>query len=161
MTVDPAQRLMAADLQSPEFLAGAAEGLWGQVTDPAPAWPLVLFWIAVPPRPSAPERMHLLLNAAGYRATPPTGTFGDPETGQPLDLTRRPKGREHSRFARVFRTDWEGGRAFYHPYDRVAANSHGDWAANMPRKVWTPQHSIVDYLDEFHALFQSEDYLGV
>jgi hypothetical protein len=59
------------------------------------------------------------------------------------------------------RTDWEGGRAFYHPYDRVAASSHPDWATTIPRKRWSPMHTVTHWVAEFHALFQSEDYVGV
>jgi hypothetical protein len=78
-----------------------------------------------------------------------------------LALEKRPKGRPGSRFAKVFRTDWEGGRAFYHPYDRAAANSHADWPSTQPHLVWNANHTIVDYLAEFHALLNSGDYLGV
>ena len=78
-----------------------------------------------------------------------------------LDAARRPKGKDDSRFAKVFRTDWNKGRAFYHPYDRVAAEGHPDWRTQQPRLVWTSERSIVDYLEEIRSLLNSDDYVGV
>ena len=90
-----------------------------------------------------------------------TGTFWDPASNSTLEFAKRPKGKPESRVARVFMTDWESGRAFYHPYDRVAAQSHGNWPAEQPHLVWTANHTIVDYLTEFHALLNSGDYIGI
>jgi len=156
-----AEQIMEADLVSPEFLSGAAAGAWGRVHHDQAQWPRALFWLAVPPRVRSPDRYYVLVDATGYRCAAPTGTFADPQTLEQLAPQHRPKGKEGSRFAKVFRTDWENGRAFYHPFDRVAASSHADWVQTMPNKVWTPNHTIVDWLDEFCSLFQSEDYLGV
>jgi hypothetical protein len=61
----------------------------------------------------------------------------------------------------VFRTDWEGGRAFYHPYDRLAAAGHPKWVAEQPSLIWDSTHTIVDYLEEIHFLLSSGDYLGL
>ena len=91
----------------------------------------------------------------------PTGTFWDSATDTILDAERRPKGKADSRFAKVFRTDWEDGRAFYHPYDRVAADSHSDWRTQQPHLVWTSDRTIVDYLEEIRSLLNSGDYVGV
>jgi hypothetical protein len=162
----PDKRLFEADLASAEFLNGTVNGWWG-VPDGAtlPAtiltWPRTVLWIAAAARGNAPTQYHVSLDMSGYRSAAPTGTFFDPSTGSMLELAKRPKGRPNSRFARVFRTDWEGGRAFYHPYDRVAANSHPDWRSAQPHLVWNASHTIVDYLAEFHALLNSGDYLGV
>ena len=62
---------------------------------------------------------------------------------------------------RCFRTDWKGGRTFYHPYDRVAAQEHPTWPTTLSHLVWTADRTIVDYLVEFHALLNSGDYLGI
>ncbi len=160
----PDQRLFDEDLLSAEFRMGAEKGMWGL---PAPdllpdgiAWPTRIFWLAAAVRPNAPDRFYVRLDAAGYRAAPPTGTFWDPTTRSTLDIGKRPKGKKESRFAKVFRTDWENGVAFYHPYDRHAAKSHPDWATAQPHLVWTSERTIVDYLEEFHSLLNSGDYLG-
>jgi hypothetical protein len=160
----PDQRLFAADLLSAEFRNGVVNGWWGvPATDVPPAdmkWPQVILWMAAAARENAPDRFYVSLDAAGYRSVPPTGTFWDPATKSALEVARRPKGKAESRFARVFRTDWNNA-AFYHPYDRVAAESHKQWATEQPHLIWDSNHTIVDYLAEFHGLLQSGEYLGV
>ena len=92
---------------------------------------------------------------------PPTGTFWDPEKKQILTFDRRPKGKPASRVVQVFRTDWNNGTAFYHPYDRVAAHGHPNWKTEQPSLVWDGNHSIVDLLAELHLLLNSHDYVGI
>jgi hypothetical protein len=162
----PDQRLFEEDLQSVPYRIGAAKGRWGPAdatTLPDGAvWPRAFFWMVAAPRERAPDRYYVALDASGYRSVPPTGTFWDPERKARLELARRPKGRTGSRFAMVFRTDWgESHRAFYHPYDRVAAQSHPQWPNEQPHLVWTSSHTIVDYLEEFQSLLIAGDYLGV
>jgi hypothetical protein len=161
----PDQLVFAEDLASVEFRSGAAKGIWGvapQEMVPADmTWPKQILWIASAQRKDAPDRLYIILDAAGYRADPPTGSFWNPVTRALLDHSKRPKGRVDSRFARVFRTDWNNGTAFYHPYDRVAAQSHPQWAKERPHLAWSSAHTIVDYLDEFHTLLNGGDYLGV
>jgi hypothetical protein len=162
--VRPDQRLFEADVASAAFRAGALKGYWGlagtDVLPEQPAWPLRILWIATAARPNAPDRNYVQLDLSDYRTVPPTGTFWDPATRALLEVAKRPKGRPGSRFAKIFRTDWEGGRAFYHPYDRVAAKGHPKWATEQPSLVWGNSHTIVDYLEEFHSLLNCGDYLG-
>jgi hypothetical protein len=162
---DPDQRLFYDDLRSVAFRTGVLNGRWGQPASPLlpedMAWPLVIFWIAAARRDNSPDCFFVRLDAAGYRSVPPTGTFWDPATKGTLEFAMRPKGKPNSRVAKVFRTDWEGGRAFYYPYDRVAAQSHQGWTSEQPNLVWTPNHTIVDYLTEVHGLLNSGDYIGV
>ena len=104
---------------------------------------------------------YVALNAENYRASPPTGTFWDPVIKSILSPDKRPKGRAGSRFAKVFRTDWEDGKAFYHPYDGHAARTHPNWVTKLPHLLWTEEHTIVDYLVEFQSLLISSDYVGL
>lgn len=161
----PDQRLFEADLQSASYCSGVAKALWAQAeVDAMPhgtAWPRVFLWMGAAPRANAPDRFYVALDASGYRSDPPTGTFWDPTKKATLEFGKRPKGKAGSRFAMVFRTDWENGRAFYHPYDRVGAQSHPEWPKQQPHLIWTSSHTIVDYLEEFHALLNCGDYLGV
>jgi hypothetical protein len=161
----PDQRQFEEDLQSAPYRIGAAKGLWGQAeTDALPegaAWPKAFFWMAASPRANAPNRFYVALDLAGYRSVPPTGTFWDPEKKAILEQGKRPKGRPGSRFAMVFRTDWQNGKAFYHPYDRVAAQGHNDWRKQQPHLIWTSSHTVVDCLDEFQSLLMTGDYIGV
>ena len=150
---------------SAEFRIGVAKDKWGlpepNVLPRQPDWPKRVFWIAAAPRTASPERFYISLDIAGYRSVSPTGTFWNPSTGCMLDPSKRPKGKPDTRFAKVFRTDWEQGTAFYHPYDRVAAQGHPDWPKQHPHLVWSSNHTIVDYLEELHALLNSEDYIGI
>lgn len=161
----PDQRLFEEDLSSAEFRTGVVKEFWNLAgADLLPeqlAWPSRVFWLAAAARANAPARFHVLLDLAGYRSVPPTGTFWDPTTKSTLEFSKRPKGKTDSRFAKVFRTDWESGLAFYHPYDRVAANGHTEWPKEQPHLVWTSEHTIVDYLEEFHSLLQCGDYIGL
>ncbi len=162
----PDQRLFDADLLSAEFRCGVVKDRWGEagadVIPEGAAWPRKFFWLAAAPRENAPERFYVALDAAGYRLNSPTGTFWDPANKTLLDFGKFPKGKPNSRFSMVFRTNWgESRRAFYHPYDRVAAQSHGQWPREQPHLVWTNDHTIVDYLEEFQSLLNCGDYLGV
>jgi len=161
----PDQRLFEADLGSAEFRAGSLKGYWGlagaDILPEPSAWPMRVLWIAAAPRPNAPDRYYVRRDLSNYRTVAPTGTFWDPSTKDSLELAKRPKGRPGSRFAMVFRTDWEGGKAFYHPYDRVAAQGHANWPREQPSLIWDSNHTIVDCLEEFHSLLNCGDYLGL
>ena len=157
--------MFEADLEGAEFRAGALKGLWGVAdADVVPGdltWPNVCFWLKAAPRENAPDRYYVMVDLSGYRKASPTGTFWDPANKRRLDLAHFPKGRANSRFAKVFRTDWENGKAFYHPYDRFAAEGHSGWPTEQPHLIWTEDRTIVDYLEEFQSLLTTEDYLGV
>jgi hypothetical protein len=161
------QRLFESDLQSAEFRNGVAKGLWDQAeADALPdaaAWPNAYFWMAAAQRTGAPDRYYVTLNLSGYRNVPPTGPFWDPVKKATLELGKWPKGKPNSRFALVFRTDGFSfsGRAFYHPYDRSPLSDHPGWPSEQPHLVWTPSHTIVNYLEEFQSLLTSGDYVGV
>ena len=161
----PDMRLFDADVDAADFRDGVLARRWGfpdeGILPAQPDWPARILWLAASPRDGSPDRFYLSLDLAGYRARSPTGTFWDPIAKSLLDVRKRPKGREGSRFARVFRTDWEQGRAFYHPYDRVAMQGHSKWGVQHPNLIWTAKHTIVDYLWEFHLLLNSGDYRGV
>jgi len=161
----PDQRLFEADLTSAEFRAGALKGYWGlagtDVLPEQPEWPLRILWVQAAPRTEAPDRFYVQLDLEGYKAVSPTGTFWNPSTGASLAHDKRPKGKKDSRCAKVFRTDWEGGRAFYHPYDRLAAAGHPKWVTEQPSLIWDSTHTIVDYLEEIQSLLNSADYLGL
>jgi hypothetical protein len=162
----PDQRLFEADVADAEFLIGARKGWWdlapASVLPTDLAWPKRIVWIAAAQRARSPDKFYFLLDLKGYRTASPTGTLWDPETKARLALEKWPKGKDGSRFAKVFRTaDWKRGEALYHPYDRVAAQDHREWKREQPHLVWTAERTIVDFLEEFYALLQGSDYIGV
>jgi hypothetical protein len=161
----PDQRTFEADLEDGPFRIGVAKAHWG-LADPSTipedmAWPQVILWIAAIPRKEAPNRFCVRLNLDKYPSVPPTGTFWDPSTKDFLGVAKRPKGT--GQVGVVFRTDWEGGRAFYHPFDRVAAQSHAsEWPKKYPHLLWDPtRHTIVDFLSMLHGYLQSAEYTGI
>ena len=167
----PDQRAFEADVEDADFQIGAAKGMWGladatQLPESL-VWPKAVLWVAPAPRENAPQRFYLLLDLDNYRAVAPTGSFWNMGTKAALPTADWPKGRPGSRVAKVFRTDWNVKafyHPFYHPYDRVAADSHNsrnEWKTAQPHLIWDSEHTIVDYLTEIHALLNSRDYIGV
>lgn len=153
--VSPPERHLRADLQSARFLLGVRKGEWG---DAEVDWPHLKLWVAADKRVGAPDRYWFRFDMNDYPTRAPTGVPWDPDQGQPLAHNRRPTG--GSVVGKVFRIDWEGGRALYHPYDRVAAEGHKDWAQKYPGLVWTVEHTIMDLLLVIHRLLHDDDYKG-
>jgi hypothetical protein len=158
-TTAPDLALFNADLADVLYLVGEAEGRWGLYGRPEDAWPNVIFWVAAAPRDGAPKRFHLRFDWAGYPAVGPTGAFWDVGAGACLEASRWPKGREQ--VAAVFKPGCEGGRALYHPFDRVTWRGHGDWPTKYPGLAWTQRRKLTDHLEMIHGLLNSRDYTGV
>jgi len=160
----PDQRAFEADIEDADFQIGFDKGMWGladatQLPESL-VWPKAVLWVAVAQRENTPQRFYLVLDLDNYRAVAPTGPFWDMGTKSALPITKWPKGKSGSRVAKVFRTDWKDN-ALYHPYDRVAADSHKQWKTEQSHLIWDSQHTIVDYLTEIHGLLNSGDYIGV
>lgn len=161
--LEPDERQMLADLSGASFLSGFANGWWGRVEAPVPAWPTMLFWVAAAPRPKAPSRFHLILDCRNYPAQAPTGTFWDPATERQLDGGKWPKGT--GQVQAVFNPDWEAGRALYHPLDRVSMAKHqqpsNSWLDKYPGYVWKGERNVTRYLTMVYRLLQSSEYADV
>ena len=162
----PDHKLFTIDLEGAAFRTGVLAGRWGLAAPEAlpdgMAWPRACFWLKAADRPGAPDRYHIMIDLSGYRAVSPTGSFWDADNKAMLAAASYPQGKPASRFARVFRTDWPPGlcKAFYHPYDRFALNSHAGWPTELPHLVWTEKNTIADYLNEFQSLLAGDDYVG-
>ena len=160
MSRSPEQQVLAADTRSGPYLIGVADGLWGpECPDVDAEWPHVVFWLAAAPRSGAPDRYYIRSDFSGYPAQSPTGAFWDPIAAQPLQAAARPNGT--GRVAMVFRINWNDGRAFYHPYDRVALATHADWVEKHKHLRWHRHRTITDYLEAFSGLLRSPEYTGV
>jgi hypothetical protein len=152
----PDETAFRQDIKQANFLAGEANGYWGIVVI---TWPQVLAWLAAGDRKNAPARFHVRALCAGYPNRGPTGTFWDPDKNSQLAHGLWPKGR--ARVAHVFRTNWEKGQAFYHPFDGLAFEKHPDWPEKYATKLWTRKDTIADWLAEFHELLNCDEYEGV
>ena len=138
------------------FQSGVDRGDWRVVGQMA--WPCVLITVSAAKRENGPSEFGLRFDVSGYPATAPTATPWDLEQDVVLAPARRPKG---DRVGMAFRSDWEGGRALYVPFDRVALDSHPGWRTQYPRYVWDGTKDITFYLRNVHELLNDDDYLGV
>lgn len=157
--MEPAERRLQADIEGAVFQLGVATGKWDVVAESGLAWPFVAFWIGAQPRESAPDRFTVRLDMANYPIDPATGTFWDLGANTILESPRRPFGSGQT--GKVFRIDWQGGQAFYHPYDRVAARSHADWPQQYPHWIWTDRHTVADLLTVLWVLLNGPEYEGL
>ncbi|QKL60737.1 hypothetical protein HI808_03200 [Ralstonia solanacearum] len=163
MNQSTAQRLLLEDLQRADFKIGEAKGHWGlarEVTEAA--WPHVFTWVQAAPRAGSPDRLTVRWDVAGYSSQSPTGAFWDEQLNQFLATPKWPKGRAGSPVAAVFKVDgWVApGQGFYHPFDRLARAGHDHWANDNPKYIWTPQHTLTDFISLVHRWLNCEDYLG-
>jgi hypothetical protein len=158
--VEPSERKLRADLETVRFQQGVSRDAWNVVAlECGVSWPFVVFWIGAAPREGAPDRFYVRLDLTAYPKDPPTGTFWDVAVKAVLEAPRRPFGSGQTE--RVFRVDWQSGQAFYHPYDRVAANSHADWPQRYPHWVWSDRHTVTDLLEVLWDLLNSAQYEGL
>lgn len=109
-------------------------------------------------REGGPEWIVLRFELRDYPTRAPTGTPWNRQTGLRLEAQLRPKG---ERASMAFRSDWEEGRALYTPYDRVALESHPQWAQTYPLHAWHPKRTLVFYLECVYELLNDSEYVGV
>jgi hypothetical protein len=153
--VTPDERTLLAHIEEARFQAGVEAGRWRLL---GLTWPHATFAISAAPHSASPDEFVLRLDVAGYPHSAPTGSLWDDDAGCSLDPARRPKG---DRAARVFRTDWTGaGTAMYAPWDRLALESHADWAQKHPHDAWNPTRDITFVLSNVHNILNADDYLG-
>lgn len=148
--VAPDERALRADLGRPEFRLGEAQERWSKRSI---SWPIVLIGVTA----SDSAEFVLRFNCAGYPQVGPTAGLWDPVQDTILPFDKFPL-HNGGRVSQVFRTDWEGGRALYHPCDRHAISTHGDWPVLHPSKLWRPEKGIVQYLEFVHELLNCSDY---
>ena len=156
VSMSPDERVLRQHVASARFQDGVERGRWkivGGIT-----WPVVMIAVAAGPRDSAPSEYVLRFDLAGYPETAPTATPWNPTTGDVLEPDLRPKGQ---RVGHVFRTDWEGGRALYAPFDRVALNGHSNWKGQHPRQAWDSSKDLVWLLQILHEMLNNYDYTGI
>lgn len=145
-------------LASYAFREGADLGKWGLHEDEAVRWPHMVIWVTAAPRGEGPTRYYLFFNLEHYPKTGPTAYLWNQETKSKLDLAKWPKGTGNVKM--VFRTDWNNAVALYCPWDRLAAASHGEWPPKHAGLLWTPKHTIVNYLSPTYELLNSDEYEG-
>jgi hypothetical protein len=96
----------------------------------------------------------LRFDTTDYPTRAPAGRPWDMERGVPLEPEYWPTG---GRADATFRKDWSPGHndALYIALDRVALESHGEWAGRPD--AWTASRSIYDYLLHVHHVLRGAD----
>jgi hypothetical protein len=154
--MSPAERLAREHLAGARFRSGVDAGHWRVVEELH--WPHVVIAVRAAQRPGGPAEFALRFDLTDYPTRAPTAMPWDVQAGVKLAPEKRPKG---DRVGLAFRVNWEGGKALYVPYDRVALESHSPWRTQYPRLVWDPTKKITFYLIKVHELLNDEDYQGV
>jgi hypothetical protein len=156
----PDERALREHVLCAAFQAGVAAGRWRLVSL---EWPFGVFAVTAADRDKSPGEFCARLDLTGYPNVGPTGSLWDQDQQAYLPMQGRPKG---ERVAMVFRCDnWpdagSAGRAMYAPWDRVALQSHAQWALSHPRASWHAGRTLTFVLDNIHELLNAGDYLGV
>jgi hypothetical protein len=142
--MDPAERTLRSDLAEGRFELAAANGHW---------------YVELVAFPTLDVRvsgrggvLDLRIDLSEYPARAPAGKPWDLVRGVPLEPEYWPTG---GRADATFRKDWspEHDGALYLALDRVALESHPDWAT-LPG-AWTSSLSIYDYLLRIHTVLRA------
>lgn len=141
-----AERRLHADLTRSSVQVGVARGHWQiERVDGG----LIVASISTAPTIHPPGSLALRIAALEYPDQPPTSTPWDLVGDCQLAADDRPKS---GRAATVFRPDWEGGRALYHPCDRVAITGHPDWVREHADELWDPTDDISQLFRVVHTI---------
>lgn len=146
----PDEAALLRDLASPAFVVGERRGRW---TALGVRFPLVMFFLAAPPRASGPAGFLLRSDCTGYPGTAPNSQLWHGGENKPLEERHRPRNRQGSVMT-AFST-W--GPCLYHPIDRLARD-HGRWPTLHPEMLWTADKDITFLLETVHAILNSSEY---
>ena len=147
----PDESLFRTHLDEAPFLAGADAGKWGVIGGAKDIlWPHAILWVAAAPLLVPDGKIALRFTLDGYSASAPTACPWDVEKRARLELSKWPK--VSGKFAKVFRTDWNGAVALYAPVDRVAMAGHEHWQQQFPAWWWQPHFTICKYLGFVHMV---------
>lgn len=137
---DPCLRRVQADLESAEFAAGVAAGMWRVISL---GWPFLIVAITA----GDDNELVMRLQLDGYPSSAPAGQPWDLDLDDVLASPRWPQGGTASQ---IFRLDWSVSNlnAPYVACDRIPLGSHPDWA-NDPR-AWHANRTVAFYLQEIH-----------
>jgi len=153
----PDQQLFIAHVEGAAFLSGADAGKWGLSGAAAEiVWPNALLWVAADTSLVSGGKVFLRFTLDNYPTSAPTACLWDPAKNARLAAELFP--RLTGKFARVFRTDWNGGNSLYAPCDRMAMAGHEQWKQAHPYWWWTPEFTIVKYLSFVHHCLNPHRY---
>jgi hypothetical protein len=150
----PDQSLFQAHVEGALFQSGGDAGKWG--LPGSPDWPNVVIWVAADRSIIPAGKIFLRFNLNQYPASAPTACPWDNTTNAKLEPNLYP--RLNGKFKLVFRIDWNGGNSLYAPCDRMAMAGHDGWKQIYPYWWWTPEFTIVKYLEFVHLCLNPTRY---
>jgi len=145
----PDHRALIAELQSPRFEVGVRQGHWRIISF---EWPFLV--VGVRTRDGA--ELAFRCSCIGYPAQRPEIGLWNAERGCSLSPAERPT--MTGRYSLIFRTDWESGLHIYHPMDRLAFVTHGNWLVDLRFKLWIPDRGFTQLCQELHNILTSNEY---
>ena len=150
--MQPDEAALLRDVASPTFKVGERRGRWHLR---GVRFPHALFFVAAPVRNSGPPGFLLRSDCMGYSGTAPNSQLWNGGTNAPLEERHRP----HRPDGGVMTAFSAWGPCLYHPIDRLA-RGHGQWLAQHPEMLWTPDKDITFLLETVHAILHSSEYAG-
>lgn len=154
-SVSPAERSIRGHIVGARFQSGIDDKRWRLISL---EWPSALIAVSAASREKSPAEYVLKFDLGGYPLPGLTAGVWDMTTNAFLAEGFRPKG---DRAGRVFRTDWEVGRALYAPWDYVALNSHEQWSGQYPLQAWNANRDLTFYLVNTWEVLNDDEYLGL
>jgi hypothetical protein len=148
--VRPDEQALLRDLALPSFRVGERRGKWALK---GVRFPLVLFFIAAPARPSGPAGLLLRSECTGYSGTAPTSQLWHGGQNAPLAEKHRPRNAQGAVLTAF--SSW--GQCLYNPVDRLARDH---WPGQYPELIWTPDKTITFLVETVHGILFSSDYSG-
>ncbi|VVE22845.1 hypothetical protein PCE31106_03223 [Pandoraea cepalis] len=145
----PDARAFQADIDRALFQMGVTDGKWRLLTLD---WPHAVIEVT-----AAVGSFAFRFELSGFPAQPPTAQPWDAALNAPLAHHKWPRSKG-GRVKDVFRPDWLGGSALYLACDRLTIQGHTNWVTQMPARLWKPDGSIVQFLEELHVLLNSQDF---
>jgi len=153
-SVSPGERSMRAHIVGARFQSGVDDKRWRLISL---EWPNALIAVSAATREKGPAEYVLRFDLSGYPLPGITAGVWDLSANALLAEEFRPKG---DRAGRVFRADWESGRALYAPWDYVALSSHGQWPGQYPLHAWNGNRDLTFYLVNTWEVLNDDEYLG-
>lgn len=142
-------RALREDLEDPDLLAGVRDGRWTIIQ-----WADPFLTVEFRVGEDGTSTMGIRLDASDYPTRAPSGVPWDVPAGAPLPPSLWPRGPLADT---VFRQDWSVSMngSPYCAWDRIALESHTEWPATMPGKIWHPGRTVLHYLRETSHILES------
>ena len=135
------------------YKRGEAQGWWSLAKI---EWPYAYFILPAKRVSGEQDRFAFRFELSNYPQAAPTACPWQLDFSGALPASCWPSG---TLIGAAFNPNWNQG-ALYLPCDRLAMAGHERWRNDHPNLWWTPEKTIVVYLNELHDLLNHRDYSG-